>query len=136
MKRRMIVIAVGLLLVGSAAWGGSAWYSSRLSVSTDDAYVEGTVAPVSARIQGQVSDVLVRDNESVKAGQIVAHLDARDYRARVDQAKAAVTIAERRYQAAAARVGLGREMAASQISQARAASIDRKSTRLNSSHRL
>jgi membrane fusion protein (multidrug efflux system) len=127
----MIVIAVGLLLIGSAAWGGSVWYSSRLSISTDDAYIEGTVAPVSARIPGQVSDVLVRDNESVKAGQIIARLDVRDYRARVDQAKAAVTIAERRYQAAAARVGLGREMAASQFAQARAASMGADAARIS-----
>ena len=123
MKRRMIIIAIGLLLLGSAAWGGSVWYNSRLSVSTDDAYVEGSVAPVSAKIPGQVSEVLVRDNELVKAGQIIARLDVRDYRARVDQAKAGVAIAERRYQAAVARVGLGREMAASQLSQAKAASM-------------
>ena len=58
----MIVVAIALLLVGSAAWGGSVWYSSRLSVSTDDAYVEGTVAPISAKVPGQVSEVLVRDN--------------------------------------------------------------------------
>jgi membrane fusion protein, multidrug efflux system len=122
-KRRMIIIAIGLLLLGSAAWGGSVWYNSRLSISTDDAYVEGTVAPVSAKIPGQVSEVLVRDNELVKAGQVIARLDARDYRARVDQAKAAVTIGERRHQAAVARVGLGREMAASQLSQAKAASM-------------
>jgi membrane fusion protein (multidrug efflux system) len=119
----MIVVAVGLLLVGSVAWGGSVWYHSRLSVSTDDAYVEGTVAPVSARVTGQVVEVLVRDNESVKPGQIVARLDGRDYRVRVDQAKATVLIAERRHQAAAARVGLGREMASSQLAMARAASI-------------
>jgi len=97
----MIVLALGLLLVGSAAWGGSVWYNSRLSISTDDAYVEGTVAPVSARISGQVVDVLVRDNEPVKAGQVVAHLDPRDYRARVDQAKAAVRTGKRRHEAAA-----------------------------------
>jgi membrane fusion protein (multidrug efflux system) len=119
----MIIVAVAVLLLGSAAWGGSVWYHSRLSVSTDDAYVEGTVAPVSAKVAGQVAEVLVRDNESVKAGQIIARLDARDYRARVEQAKAAVSIAERRHQAAVARVGLGREMAASQFAMAKAASI-------------
>jgi membrane fusion protein, multidrug efflux system len=121
MKRRLIVAAIGLLLLGSAAWGGSVWYASRSSVSTDDAYVEGTVAPVSAKIPGQVSAVLVRDNESVTAGQVIAQLDARDYRARVEQARAAVAIADRRFQAAIARVALGREMAASQVAQARAA---------------
>jgi membrane fusion protein (multidrug efflux system) len=119
----MIVLALGLLLVGSVAWGGSVWYHSRLSVSTDDAYVEGTVAPVSAKITGQVAEVLVRDNEPVASGQVVARLDARDYRARVDQAKAAVAIAERRHHAAVARVALGREMASSQLALARAASI-------------
>src|SRR5712692_7295909 len=119
----MIVIAVAVLLLGSAAWGGSVWYSSRLSVSTDDAYVEGAVAPVSAGISGQIVEVLVRDNEPVKAGQVVVRLDARDYRVRVDQAKAAVVSAERRHQAAVARVALGRELAASQLSLARAASM-------------
>src|SRR5262245_17549654 len=99
----MIVIAIAVLLLGSAACGGSVWYSSRSNVSTDDAYVEGTVAPVSAKIPGQVSEVLVRDNESVGAAQAIARLDARDYKARVDQAKAAVAIAERGYEAAAAR---------------------------------
>ena len=123
MKRRMIVIVIGVLLVGSAAWGGTAWYQSRLSISTDDAYVEGTVAPVSAKISGQIAEVLVRDNEVVKAGQVIARLDARDYKARFDQAQAAVLIADRRHHAAAARVGLGREMASSQFSQARAASM-------------
>lgn len=123
MKRRMIIVALGLLLVGSAAWGGSIWYNSRLSVSTDDAYVEGTVAPVSAKVSGQVLEVLVRDNEPVKPGQIVARLDARDYRARLEHAKAAVLIAERRHRAAAERVGLGRDMALSQLAMAKAASI-------------
>ena len=123
MKRRMIVLVLALLLIGSVAWGGSVWYNSRLSVSTDDAYVEGTVAPVSAKIPGQIAEVLVRDNESLQAGQVVVRLDARDYRARVDQAKAAVTIADRRHHAAAVRVGLGREMALSQLAIARAASI-------------
>jgi membrane fusion protein (multidrug efflux system) len=119
----MIAILIGVLLVGSAAWGGTMWYQSRRSVSTDDAYVEGTVAPVSAKVPGQVAEVLVRDNEAVTAGQVVARLDARDYRARVEQAQAAVLIADRRYHAAVARVGLGREMASSQLTQARAASM-------------
>jgi membrane fusion protein (multidrug efflux system) len=125
----MIMIAIGLLMVGSAAWGGSVWYNSRLSVSTDDAYIEGTVAPVSAKVPGQVAEVLVRDNESVKAAQVVARLDARDYRARVEQAKAAVAIAARRHQAAVARVDLGREMVASQLAQARSASMSAEAAR-------
>jgi membrane fusion protein (multidrug efflux system) len=128
-KRRMIIVALALLLIGSAAWGGSVWYNSRLSVSTDDAYIEGAVASVSAKVAGQVVEILVRDNEPVKVGQVIARLDARDYRARVDQAKAAMLSADRRHHAAAARVGLGREMASSQLAQARAASINADAAR-------
>ena len=97
MKRRLIAVAIGLLLVGGAAWGGVVWYQSRVSVSTDDAYVEGTIAPVSAKIAGQIAEVLVRDNEAVTAGQVIARLDARDYRARVEQSRAAVLVSERRH---------------------------------------
>ena len=136
MKRRMIIAALGLLLLGSAAWGGTAWYQSRLSVSTDDAYIEGTIASVSAKVAGQILEVSVRDNESVAAGQVIARLDARDYRARVEQAKAAVMIADRRYHAAVARVGLGREMASSQVSQARAASMSADAARSSAQNML
>src|SRR3989449_10615349 len=66
-------------------------------------------------------EVLVRDNELVKAGQVVIRLDARDYRAKAEQARASVMMAERRFKGAPARVGLGEEMAASQHTPAGAA---------------
>jgi membrane fusion protein, multidrug efflux system len=120
-NRRRIVIAVSVLAVAGLLWAGFAWYQSRQTVFTDDAYIEGTMAPVSAKVPGQVLEVLVRDNEAVTAGQPLARLDARDYRAKVDQARAAVLIADRRHRAAAERVALGREMASSQRAQANAA---------------
>ncbi len=123
MKRRAVVVVASVVALLAVGWAGYAWYQSRLTVLTDDAYVEGTVAPVSAKIPGQVVEVLVRDNEQVAAGQGLVRLDDRDWRAKVDQARAAVLIAERRYQAAVARIGLGREMAAGQQTQARAATI-------------
>jgi membrane fusion protein (multidrug efflux system) len=94
-----------------------------MTVSTDDAYVEGTVAPVSAKVPGRVVEVLVNDNQAVPAGQLLARLDDRDWRAKAEQARAAVVSAERRFQAAVARVGHVRELAASQVAQARAATI-------------
>src|SRR5260370_12546212 len=87
------------------------------------------MATVSGKVPGQVAEVLVRDNEVVTGGRIIVRLDARDYRARVEQGRAAVVIGERRYQAAVARVGLGREMASSQVSQARAASMGAEAAR-------
>ncbi len=126
---RRLVIALSVTAVAGAIWAGYMWYQARRTVFTDDAYVEGTVAQVSAKVPGQVTEVLVRDNEAVPAGHVLVRLDARDYRAKVEQARAAVLIAERRHRAAAERVGLGREMAASQHAQARAASIRAEAAR-------
>lgn len=123
MNRRLVIVALAVVAALGVVGAASLWYRGQRVVSTDDAYVEATVAPVSAKIAGQVVEVLVRDNQPVEAGQVLARLDRRDYQARVDQAQAAVLIAERRARAAAARVGLGREMAASQGVQAEASSM-------------
>lgn len=129
MRRGLVVTALGLVAAASITWAAWTWYASRHAVFTDDAYVESTVAPVSAKIAGQVVEVLVRDNQAVTQGQVVARLDARDYRAKAEQARAAVLIAERRWRAAAARVGLGREMESSQRTQARAATMRAEAAR-------
>ena len=57
--------------------------------STDDAYVETTMVSVSPKVAGEVVKVLVKDNQPVKAGDIVAVIDQRDYKVRLDQAQAA-----------------------------------------------
>jgi membrane fusion protein, multidrug efflux system len=122
-RRRAVIVGSGLLILVAISWAGWAWYRSRLTVFTDDAYVEGTIAPVSAKIPAQVVEVLVTDNQPVSAKQLLVRLDDRDWRARAEQARAMVAIAERRFQAASARIGHVRELAASQRSQAHAATI-------------
>lgn len=57
--------------------------------STDDAYVETTTVSVAPRISGQIIEVYVKDNQSVKKGDIVAKIDPRDYEVRLAQADAA-----------------------------------------------
>ncbi|HXG03412.1 MAG TPA: biotin/lipoyl-binding protein, partial [Candidatus Binatia bacterium] len=129
MRRRPAIVVLGLAALAGVAGAAVAWYHGGRTVSTDDAYVEATVAPVSAPVPGRVIEVLVRDNEAVQAGQLLARLDPRDYRARLEQARAAVLMAERRLQAAAARVGLARQMAASQATQSRAAILRAEAAR-------
>src|ERR1700689_2127106 len=53
------------------------WYSQG-RVSTDDAEVDGHLNPVSAKISGNVVEVLVDDNQQVKAAQILVKIDPRD----------------------------------------------------------
>ena len=57
--------------------------------STDDAYVETTTVSVSPKVAGQITEVLVKDNQPVKAGEIVAVIDRVDYQVKLDQASAA-----------------------------------------------
>jgi membrane fusion protein, multidrug efflux system len=78
----LIAVLVGLLV----------YYHNR--ESTDDAQVDGHITPVASKIYGRVAKVLVEDNQSVKAGQRLVQIDAGDYQAAVDQAKAALAVAE------------------------------------------
>jgi membrane fusion protein (multidrug efflux system) len=62
--------------------------------STDDAQVDGHITPIASKVYGRVAQVLIDDNESVRAGQVLVRIDPRDYQAAVDQAKAALLLAE------------------------------------------
>ena len=57
--------------------------------STDDAYVETTMVSVAPRVNGQIVEVLITDNQKVKEGDLVARIDDTDYKIRVDQTAAA-----------------------------------------------
>jgi membrane fusion protein (multidrug efflux system) len=120
--RRPLLIAGAVIALAALAWGASAWWHYRSHVSTDDAYVEGTVATVSAKVSGHIVELHADDNKPVKKGDLLLRIDERDYRARLEQAKAAVGIAESRLRAATARVAMTREQASGQMAQAQASS--------------
>jgi membrane fusion protein, multidrug efflux system len=83
-----MLLAVGLVVVVVAAAGLYWFLVARFYQSTDDAYVGGDVTVMSPKVNGFVTDVLVQDNQFVKAGQVLIRLDARDYDARLAQASA------------------------------------------------
>jgi membrane fusion protein (multidrug efflux system) len=60
----------------------------RYIESTDDAYVKADSSIVAPKISGYIAELLVDDNQPVKAGQVVARIDDRDYQAALTQAKA------------------------------------------------
>ena len=121
MRVRLILslgAVVGVLALG---YGAYAWYQATHYVWTDDAYVEGTISPISAKVAGPVVELHVRDNQLVKRGELLVRVDPRDYEARVAQARAAVATAEAALRAARSDVPLTRESTSAQIDQARAA---------------
>jgi len=65
--------------------------------------------PIASKVYGTVADVLIHDNESVRTGQVLVRIDPRDYQARVDQAKAALALAEAHARGADVGVPLTRE---------------------------
>ena len=84
-KRYWVILgAVIAILVG-----GFFIFDAMKYQSTDDAYVETTTVSVSPKVSGQIVKVLVKDNQSVKAGDVVAVIDKVDYQVKLEQATAA-----------------------------------------------
>jgi membrane fusion protein (multidrug efflux system) len=126
--RRLLTGAFALVALAFVVYGVYAWYRSTRQVSTDDAYVEGTIAAVSAKVPGQIVELLVRDNQLVTKGELLLRVDPRDFAVKMDQARAAVAIADTRYRAAAERVGLARARAQGHLTQARASALSAESS--------
>mgnify|MGYP000861637869 FL=1 len=102
-------VLVVLLAVG---YGGFRWWDyTRTWVTTDNAYVAGHINTVSTRIAGNVTEVLVSDNQDVAAGGVLARLDANDLKVEHDQALAAVAQAEAQVAQAQAQVTRGEALA-------------------------
>jgi membrane fusion protein (multidrug efflux system) len=95
----------------SAIVGLFLYYHNR--ETTDDAQVDGHITPMASKVYGRVGQVLIDDNQAVKAGQVLVKIDPRDYQAAVDQAKAAVALAESEARSAGVDVPRTRENVAS-----------------------
>jgi membrane fusion protein (multidrug efflux system) len=84
------LIGATIVLLIVAALGLYYWLYARSHESTDDAFIDGHIIQISPKATGYVLKIYVSDNQQVKAGDLVAELDARDYEAKVAQAKAAL----------------------------------------------
>jgi len=87
-------VVFGLAALGLLFWlahlGLHAWHYTE----TDDAYVTGRLHQVAPQIGGQVSEVLVQDNQEVAAGQVLVRLDTLGTQIAVERARAAVAQSE------------------------------------------
>ena len=95
-RSTLVVILLVALVVGTTLAtirSGATLGSITGSESTDDAYVRADQIAISSHIAGYVASVPVRDNETVKQGQLVATIRDDDYRAKVANAQAALEAA-------------------------------------------
>ncbi|MEA2889445.1 MAG: rane fusion protein multidrug efflux system [Bradyrhizobium sp.] len=92
--RKLLSTAAALAVAAAAAWyGWDYWTVGRYLVSTDDAYVRADNTTIAPKVAGYLLQVLVKDNERVSTGQVLARIDDRDFRVALDQAQADVAAA-------------------------------------------
>ena len=94
-RRRWLLRGAGLLALLLILFEGIPWVRNALrTVSTDDAYVNGHVTFVAARVPGQVTKVLVDDNNRVRTGDLLVQLDKEPYQVQVNITQAALDAAQ------------------------------------------
>ena len=93
-KRAALALALALAVAGAADFGYAYLTNWRYLQSTDDAYVKADSTIVSPKVSGYLAEVLVGDNEPVKAGQLLARIDDRDFKTALNQAHADVDASE------------------------------------------
>ena len=91
-RKTVLLGALVLLLVG-CGWGTARLIAQPGSETTNDAYITADYTLVAPRVPGQIAEVLVDDNQVVKAGQLLARIDDRDYRAALASAEGDVKVA-------------------------------------------
>ena len=93
--RMLLMTGAAVAVLAGASWyGWDYWTVGQYLVSTDDAYVKADSTTIAPKVPGYLQEVLVKDNERVKAGQVLARIDNRDYRVALDQARADVGAAK------------------------------------------
>ncbi|HEY2661761.1 MAG TPA: HlyD family secretion protein [Caulobacteraceae bacterium] len=132
----VFIVAIVILIIVTTRWnrwqGGAGWQS------TDDAYLQADLTPISAKVPGYVSAVPVQDFEHVSAGQLIAQVSDTDYRATVAQAEAGVASATATAQALKAQRALqeANVQAAKAVVSATSATFDQNARDLARQQRL
>lgn len=111
----IFVLGVAALLLFTIQHRWTSWEGGRAEQQTNDAFVRADVTPMSTRVSGTVRRVDVNDFETVKPGQLLVELDDVDYRAMLEEAKAAL---------AGAKAELENNQAAKRIQDARIESAE------------
>lgn len=113
------VVVVVLLLAWFVHW----LLVGRYLQETNNAYLKADAVAVAPRVNGYVTEVFVKDNQWVKAGEPLLQIDPRTYQAQLEQAEAAIAVRQSDIAAAQANVqGSGAQLAQarSQVVAARA----------------
>jgi membrane fusion protein (multidrug efflux system) len=115
-RRRSFILffIVAVLVVGALLY----YWHSTFYEDTDDAQVNGHIIQISARVQGHVVNVPVKENQEVTAGTLIAEIDPHDYEVLVAQDEANLEAAEANYESARVNVPVTNVLSYSSLSSA------------------
>ncbi|WP_423244437.1 HlyD family secretion protein [Citrobacter portucalensis] len=123
--KKHLISAMGIIcLIAGVIFYGWWLMSGRFIQSTDDAYIGGNITVVASKVSGYISQIEVRDNQLVKAGDIILRLDDRDYRAAVAQSQAKVSRSEASLESIRASITMQQSVIASAAETWQAVKLD------------
>jgi len=92
--RQRVTIGIIMLAILAIAWGLVYLVRAMSRETTDDAFITGHIISTSARVDGHVQKVYVNDNQSVRAGELLAEIDPCDFQVKLDLATATLSAAK------------------------------------------
>lgn len=101
LNSKFLIILIVLVLAG-AGYGFYAYNHAQAHETTDDAQVEAKISPIIPRVSGYIKEIRVEDNQWVKKGDTLLVLDNEEFLLKLDQAEAALQIANSQLKAAGA----------------------------------
>ena len=94
LRRRFVAFALGASLLALASGGGFFYYDhAKRFELTDDAFIASRQIAIAPKVSGYITQVPVTDNQHVAQGDVIAHIDDRDFRVALEQADAQVAAA-------------------------------------------
>jgi membrane fusion protein (multidrug efflux system) len=106
-KKKAFLIVGVVVLVGLIAGYFYSGYR-RTHVSTDDAFIDGNIHTIAAKINGTVKEISVTDNQPVNKGDLLLEIDPADYSARLREASSSVGAEKAKLDEAETRIAAAR----------------------------
>ncbi|QPF81997.1 HlyD family secretion protein [Bradyrhizobium genosp. L] len=129
-KRRPTVLIIGIVILVLLAIGVFYyWLTTRNIESTDDAYTDGRAITIAPQVSGAVASLDVTDNQRVKQGQPLIHIDPRQYRIDREQAEGALATAKAQYRGQQFGLEIAKKNFPAQLEQAKAQLENAKAAR-------
>jgi len=128
-KKPLIILAIVVIVM--IVVGFYFWFTSRNIETTDDAFTEADAVTIAPKASGYVTQLLVKDNQLVKKGDLLVVIDPQDNQAQRDQAQAQLGLATAQLHQAQAQLALSRVQYPAQRDQALAQQAKAEANLLN-----